>query len=273
MPQESHYKNAILENSFEWFYYKSPPEAITLHEHDFHEMYIFLSGDIQFQMHCNVFKLEPGDIVIAPRAVLHTPIFKGDEPYERIVIWVKPEYVKALSTRQTDLTSCFSLQNKPMLFKGGEKIGNEIYELLKDLHEDAYGSDLKVQMALMKLLLYVNENTESFQLEQREPEGFAPLTHYIRTHLQEDLSLDFLAEQCYFSKYHLLREFKQKYGITLHRYIVKERLVLAKRLLLEDHSTSSVSVLCGFSDYSGFLAAFKREYNITPTAFQKLMKP
>lgn len=272
MPQENHYKNAILENNFEWFYYHTPPEDLSLHEHDFHEIYLFLSGNIHFRTDGREFRLSPGDIVIVPSGILHTPVFFSKEPYERIVLWVRKEYITSISTAQTDLTRCF-LSGGCRIISGGTERLRLFHRQLMDGDGNRYGGDIRILIAVWELLLYMNLSAAQVpSLPHKEKNRYQELTEYIRTHIHENLSLELLAAKCSLSKYHLLRDFKQNYGLTLHQYIIKERLVEAKRMLLEEIPVTTVCIECGFSEYSGFLAAFKREYHITPTAFCRLMK-
>ena len=45
------------------------------------------------------------------------------------------------------------------------------------------------------------------------------ILQYIDDHLEEDLSLEFLAGEFYVSKYHIAHIFKENTGISIHQYI------------------------------------------------------
>ena len=95
---------------------------------------------------------------------------------------------------------------------------------------------------------------------------------YINEHYSEDLTLDFLANEFFLSKYHLSREFSRVVGTSVHRYIVQKRLIMARQLMAAGTSTSEVSQLCGFGDYSNFYRAFTGEYQISPRKYQEELK-
>ena len=95
---------------------------------------------------------------------------------------------------------------------------------------------------------------------------------YINDHYNEDLSLDFLANKFFISKYHLSREFNRLVGTSVYRYIIQKRLAMAKQMMSAGVPTSEVYQHCGFGDYSNFYRAFKSEYQISPRAYLESLK-
>ena len=90
------------------------------------------------------------------------------------------------------------------------------------------------------------------------------MLHYISRHVNEELTLDGLAERFYVCKYHLSHTFTKEVGVSLHRYITLRRLLMARQLLSTGMAAGQVSSTCGFSDYTSFYRAFKAEYGISP---------
>jgi YesN/AraC family two-component response regulator len=91
---------------------------------------------------------------------------------------------------------------------------------------------------------------------------------YINSHLEEDLSLDALADFFFVSKYHISHVFKNNMGISLHQYVLKKRLHACKNGILAGSPVGSLFQQYGFSDYSSFYRAFKKEYGLSPTEFR-----
>lgn len=59
--------------------------------------------------------------------------------------------------------------------------------------------------------------------------------------------------------------FKKEVGISLHRYVIKERLILAYEMLTTTRtSLDEISAECGFSSSQHFSAAFSALYGIPP---------
>lgn len=107
------------------------------------------------------------------------------------------------------------------------------------------------------------------------PEAFSSdenLRYSIEEHVKEYLdagqgltsNLDNIARQFNYSKYHLERLFKARYGISLISYRNNKRLQLAKEMLQID-SVSSVSGKLGFSSIYVFSRAFKNHFGYPPS--------
>jgi AraC-like DNA-binding protein len=69
---------------------------------------------------------------------------------------------------------------------------------------------------------------------------------------------------------HLSRLFRLTTGDTFERYVVRRRLELARRLLLDPaHNVSTVARQCGFRDASYFARVFRRTMGCSPTEYSR----
>lgn len=94
---------------------------------------------------------------------------------------------------------------------------------------------------------------------------------YIRSHLEEELSRNQLAEAVYLSPDYLSRVFRLETGIQLSEYITQERIREAKRLLLETElSIGDVSFRVGYNNWAYFSKVFKSRTDQTPAQFRLL---
>ncbi len=88
---------------------------------------------------------------------------------------------------------------------------------------------------------------------------------YIDANLIAGASLAEIARVACLSSYHLLRLFKQAFGVTPHRYATDRRLARARTLL--EGSDLPVSAICkrvGYRSLGSFSHLFRKRYEISP---------
>lgn len=67
----------------------------------------------------------------------------------------------------------------------------------------------------------------------------------------------------------LTRCFSSFYGISIHQYIIEQRLIQGARLLLEsDWNISEIAAIIGYGKPSNFAAAFKKKYGVAPKNYR-----
>jgi len=88
---------------------------------------------------------------------------------------------------------------------------------------------------------------------------------YMHERFADRLTLDELAAQSHFSRYHFSRIFASIVGIPPMAYLNQVRLQKAISYLAKDSRTIlDVAQLCGFESISAFNAAFKKHYSMAP---------
>jgi AraC-like DNA-binding protein len=92
--------------------------------------------------------------------------------------------------------------------------------------------------------------------------------NYIDSGQGLSLSLSDFENQFSYSKYHLEREFKKKFGVSLIAYRNEKRLEIAKKLLSEK-SVNTVSEMLGFSSIYVFSRAFRKRFGYPPSSISK----
>lgn len=96
---------------------------------------------------------------------------------------------------------------------------------------------------------------------------------YIDKNLDKRFELETLAERCGLSKNFFSRIFKEITGNTPFEYIIENRMILAKKLILTTNiSIDQISLLCGFDDRTYFYRQFRKYYNTTPAVYRENFK-
>ncbi|MFT2098542.1 helix-turn-helix domain-containing protein [Marinomonas sp. 2405UD66-6] len=98
---------------------------------------------------------------------------------------------------------------------------------------------------------------------------FERVRDYLHSHVTEEVSLDELSQVAQMSKYHLLRRFRDYFGMTPHQYWQNYRINRAKEALELGMSLADVAFTFGFSDLSYFNRRFKPVFGITPYQFRR----
>jgi AraC-like DNA-binding protein len=91
---------------------------------------------------------------------------------------------------------------------------------------------------------------------------------YLHEHLVRDVSLAELAQIAGLSKFHLLRVFRERFGLTPHAYQLQQRILRAKRLL-RALPIADVAAQCGFADQSHLHRVFRSLVGTTPGRYSQ----
>ena len=264
-------RQSMQNKTFEVFHYRDQKmEGLEVHHHDFYEVYLFLGGQVQFQVEAKIFSLEPGDLLLINPQELHKPLIGQGSMYERMVLWIDRNYLSSLYTENTDLSACFDGQTN--LLRPGKVRGAQLQGLLESLAREYYdeqlGSAICAQGLLMQFLVELNRLArKNMGKALAEPDLVSQVIAYIGNHYQENLTLESLAGQFYVSKFYLSHEFRERVGVSIHRYIIFRRLLQARDLMAAGIGPGQVYQNCGFGDYANFYRAFKAEYGISPREF------
>lgn len=92
---------------------------------------------------------------------------------------------------------------------------------------------------------------------------------YIQDNLGAQLTISELAQIANLSSFHFGRVFKRSTGLSVHRYVMEQRLIHA-RIMLETtrQPISQIALDAGFASQSHLNTAFRRRFETTPRAWR-----
>lgn len=243
------------------------------HLHDGFELYYLIGGNVDYHIESSRYHMCCGDLLVIPGQELHRAVVHPGTPYERITIHFAEEYLQGFDDTSYNLLSCF-LHRKPGIsnrIDAAKVKGDGLYGALLAIEKlwncDSPQKSIRIKLALIRLLLVVNAACEdNFAFEESPDNKINQAVQYINAHLEDNLSLDFLASQLYLNKHYLCHKFKQDTGLTLTEYIQSQRAHKAHALLRSGIPSTQVAIDCGFNDYSHFFRVFKKYIGKSPSA-------
>lgn len=275
--QEFDPRQVMKNEDYEIFHYRDArPGNVEIHHHDFFEVYFLLEGQLSYWVEDRVVHMIPGDLLFINPMELHRPMPDPRHPVsERFVLWLQRHFLEELALGPL-LLDCFdtSRPTHTHLIRPSATDRAELTacmgELVRECYSKDFGSELSAHGLLLQLMVKLNRlSRRADGAGQDEPlsELVRGAIQFISENLSSDLSLERIAGHLFISKYHLSHAFTREVGISVYRYIVLKRLLMARQLLREGQAAAQVCRSCGFSDYTAFYRAFKSEYGISPKQF------
>lgn len=96
--------------------------------------------------------------------------------------------------------------------------------------------------------------------------------HLIHINLHSRLKIESIANALHVSRDYLSQAFKRETGISLHQYILNQKMDAAKDMLSSGMSINATSYTLCFCSESHFIQSFKRKYHITPASYIASLK-
>lgn len=137
----------------------------------------------------------------------------------------------------------------------------ELHRLLREKEEATVSRISGLTMALI---------TEIGREASRSPEPLlADAFRLMEYHLAESFSLSDLAEKLHVSPNYLNRLFLRELGMPPKRYLIGQRMQLARSLLNSTTlSVQEISLRCGYKTPFAFSKEFRKQFGISPRSFR-----
>jgi len=100
------------------------------------------------------------------------------------------------------------------------------------------------------------------------------LYNYIRDHVSEDISTTVLTDVTGYSSGYLSRVFRQEYGVSIHEFVTRTRMDLARELLANTNlRVYEIADHCGYENSTYFIKVFKTYTGVTPQEYKQNTTP
>lgn len=269
-------KRGYLNEPYRLFHLRDE-RALTLdyHYHEFDKLVLLLSGRTTYHIEGRSYLLQPLDVLLVSRNLIHLPVVEQGTAYERMVLWIDRAFMARYSAPEAELSDCFTLTARRGVHlyrpRGEERERwRGLFERVEAaVRDEGFGSRLLADTCVLQLLVELNRavlaapeaaDLDAYRFDPKMEE----VTRYILEHLGEELTIDRLAGTFFLSRYYLMHRFKEVYGCSVHQYIRQKRLQRAAEAIRRDVPVLKAAEDAGFGDYSVFLRAFRAAYGKSP---------
>ena len=198
---EMYTKKGYLNSEFRLFHLTDrETHEIAYHYHDFDKITIFIKGNVSYMIEGKSYALKPYDIVLVRHGDIHRLFVDNSVLYERIIVYISPNFMDAYHTDSYDLSFCFrkaELEHSNVLrISSLEKssLFRSIMRLEHSFSDDGYASELYRQVLFLEFMIHLNRAARKNRLEFIDTQNYnlkiQEILQYVNDHLSEDLTID-----------------------------------------------------------------------------------
>lgn len=251
------FKHYIKTDNIIFKYAAGPSEKDGKEIHTFNEIILFLKGDallIGENIHT---KIEPNTLIVIPK-----------ETYHQVIINDNPEnYLRCTLSFFDNIQTEKILKdiNQIHLLECDLDFSYIFEKLIKNAKCETSVSQDVLNAFLTLILFEIKNKKDNFIKETPQTEFITAVINYINQNLDKSVSISKIAKQCNTSQSSLSHIFKKEMNISIHKYIIKKRLILAHHKIKDGTAATTAALESGFKDYSGFYKQYKNMFGYPPS--------
>jgi AraC-like DNA-binding protein len=242
-----------------------------LHSHDYYEIVIYITGDVEYIRENEVSAPTPGMVISCAPDVMHTARLLADGIYERYVIYLDRQFFTYCG-EQLPLPVFIGDEKDHGSLQPDEEMFGKLRSILSSAEEaarknTAYGRALAHSYIFQFFALL--DGSVSISRNTRLPENVARIKKYIDTYYGSIEGVSEIASYFFYSREHASRLFRQYFNITLSDYLMQRRVAESTKLLLDGSSVADACYSVGFHSVSSYINAFRRITGCLPSEYKK----
>lgn len=242
-------------------------------EHD--RIYFVRRGELELELTDEVIKLSKNEILFLPASTRHSWKTQNDGHVALLTICFEPDFFDGTPPIQKllkDFTKSFPANQAISPEKSLDAVAvrhilSSVVREKRAQREEGVVMLIGLFIELIAILLSAQNRHAEFSSSDAKDGAFTRSVAYLNERLCEEISVSDLAGVAQLSTRRYLDVFKNNYGMTPRRYIIKKRIGIAKELMLETGNILHSSLDAGFSNLSHFYRTFKQHTGMTPNQF------
>lgn len=253
-----------------------PPDAIKVPASCHHFLIVMLShGTRQVtrfngQEHEGEFQI--GEFVLHPASV--PGFYSWESTDEALLFAIEPSFLNKVAIK-TECLNPSRVEVRDIVKSYCPHLEKIAYSFLAEMQTGGFRGQLYTDYLANLMAIDLLRHQCVFQPRIREYTGGLSASQtkqavdYIQAHLDEELGLETIADLAGLSQAHFSRKFKISMGVTPHKYVMQQRVEMAKRLLRQtDIALADVATDCGFTHQSHMGRLFKENLGMTPKQYR-----
>lgn len=244
--------------------YKVPSHMSAMHYHRHYEILHVTEKSRNLFVGDKVYVLDNTNVALIPPFIPHMTTSGGEVPEKRIMIDFYESYIHDIRKKLSpDILSCFVA---PCNVVSLGNVRSDFYASVEKLKTDGNSgfSENTRQISLCLLLNLLSSVAEC----AKSSDDFAEVISYTEKNFDKKITLDFLSEKFYMSKFTLSRNFSKYTGTSLPKYLNTIRIINAKKHLDSGLSVTETAMLCGFEATSSFDRVFQNVAGMSPSKYK-----
>lgn len=210
--------------------------------------------------------IKPNTLIVIPKETYHQlNIIGKEDEYERCVLhfYDIPEIDGLIKKILKELYITETNTGLNFLFDKLKKIADKKDEENKD----------EVLKAVLILILNELKSESIVHKTAHEVNSIVQKSVlFISENIGEDLSINRISKHLNISESLLSHIFKDEMNISIHKYILKKRLITAFEKISSGCPATVAAAECGFSEYSNFYRQYKKAFGFPPSAKDYTLK-
>ena len=246
---------------------ENPEPYVFMHAHTDMEIYYLIDGDVEYHVENSIYKPMPGDILIMRPGEVHTSLVTSPRAYDRFNLRFSPELLK--ETLNGRLLRPFL--DRPAGVSNHYTAQELHSELIKSCFSRMFTRDtgrdpMRAVTYLLPILQEIYDAWSIRDIPKENPATTLParIIAYINQNLSGLESPQQICDAFYMSQAQLYRVFRAYAGTSVWDYVRAKRLHAAREQMLSGVAPAQAALENGFSDYSTFFRAYKKEFEHTP---------
>ena len=256
-----------------------------LHWHEEIEIIYNIKGCGLVTVESEKFLLNTGDIIVIAPETIH-----GIKQYESNTMEYFTILFKLSLLNESEKDICYEKYIKPIIegkktlpvYLPSKDIINEglrpyVNLIIKNCNIWDSDNELLIKSCVYGVLHILSKYSTNTDLQNINIKNtynkLKKILSCIETNYDKDITIKEAASICGFSESHFMKIFKDFTGKSFTNYLKDYRLEIAKSLLLNsDLKIIDIAGDTGFNNFSYFIRAFSKKYNVTPSEFRKVNK-